>query len=375
MKVLLCPDKFKGSLSASEICQALSEGLLNSGSKFEISSHPMADGGDGSIDVLQSYLQLIPQKLQTIDPLGRMIEAEYYYSQDTAFIEMASASGLVLLEESERNPMLTSTKGTGIMVRHAIKSGFKKIYLFIGGSATNDAGIGIAQALGFSFLDDQSHELDPIGKNLNKIKSIRNDTIFDFSNIAINVLCDVSNPMHGPNGAAYVYASQKGALDNELGVLDDGLKNYAEVLKSIIGKDVSQISGIGAAGAVGASLVGLLGAQLMNGFKMISDITGLETGIKQADLVITGEGKIDRSSFQGKVVGNVIELSERHSTPCGIIAGIIEDLGEQDSKLVYQKSVVSLARDLHDAMHNTQKYLQQMGEELGRISKISLGDP
>ena len=226
MKILLCPDKFKGSLSAEQVCHAVREGLLSVDSNLEIISHPMADGGDGSIEILKSLLKLKGIKIQTLDGLKRNIEAKYYYNDDSAFIELASASGLVLLSKAERNPMTTSTLGTGLMMKDALERGFKKLYLFIGGSSTNDAGIGIAQALGFDFLDKKDSSLDPIGSNLGKIHKIVNNNLYNFENMEITVLCDVTNPMHGPNGAAFVYAAQKGATDQDIIYLDIVLLCY-----------------------------------------------------------------------------------------------------------------------------------------------------
>lgn len=308
MKILLCPDKFKGSLSAEEVCKALSKGLWSVNKDFQITSLPMADGGDGSIDILKSRLLLSPIHVRTVDPLGRNIEATYYHSEGVAFIELAAASGITLLKHSELNPLATSTKGTGVIMKDAIERGFQKIYLFIGGSATNDGGIGIAQALGFDFLDIHGASLEPIGANLEKIQSIANHSSYNFENIEITVLCDVTNPMHGPNGAAYIYGAQKGATEEDILSLDTGLRNYGNVLKSQFRVDLSNESGIGAAGAVGASLVGLLNAKMENGFHMIANVNQLEEAIKAADLVITGEGKIDRTTFQGKVVGRTQAL-------------------------------------------------------------------
>lgn len=362
MKILICPDKFKGSLSAEDVCQSLQQGLLSSNQNLQINLHPMADGGDGSVDIIKNKLQLQSKKIISVDPLGREINTEYFYKDDSAFIELASASGIVLLEKSERNPLVTSTRGTGIQMKDAIQNGFKKIYLFIGGSATSDGGIGLSQSLGFNFLDKQGHQLDPVGHNLLKIHSIENKSNFDFSQISIKVLCDVTNPMHGLDGAAHIYGPQKGADPWAVKLLDDGLKNYAKILHSLIDKDLSNDPGMGAAGAVGASLVGLLQAELQNGFKMLAEVTDLEKGIQKADLVITGEGKIDSSSFQGKVVGNVLSLCEKYSIPCGIVGGMIQ-LKEFEN-FIFQKSIISRAVDINDAMTNPKKYLIEIGKEI-----------
>ncbi len=367
MKILLCPDKFKGSLSAERVCSAVRKGLLSVDSNLEIISHPMADGGDGSIDILKSVLKLKSIKIKTLDGLKRNIEAKYYYNNDSAFIELASASGLILLDKAERNPMVTSTIGTGLMIKDALDRGLKKIYLFIGGSSTNDAGIGIAKAMGFDFLDKYGVALNPIGSNLGKIYKIENKSLYNFENIEITVLCDVTNPMHGPNGAAFTYAAQKGANNQDIISLDEGLKNYSSILKSHLNIDHSDQSGMGAAGAVSASLVGLLNANLHNGFEMLAHITRLEDAIKESDFVITGEGKVDLTSFQGKVVGNIVEICNKYQTPCGIIGGILENINSSDVKINFQKSIISIATDLDDAMTSTEHFLYIIGKEIAII--------
>ncbi len=362
MKILLCPDKFKGSLTAQEVCDMLREGIHQSLPKTEVISHPIADGGDGSIRILYNRLNLHSKKIDTIDPLGRKIQAEYAYSDNTAFIELASASGLVLLNKTERNPLITSTRGTGYMIKDALENGFKKIYLFIGGSATNDAGIGLAQALGFNFMDQNGHQLDPVGMHLINIEKIENSSPFDFTSIEITVLCDVTNPMYGPEGAAYTYARQKGGSSETIKKLDDGLRHFNTILCKTIDRDISSIQGMGAAGAVGASLSGLLNAKLIGGFQLMSEITGLEEAIKSADVVITGEGKIDHTSYQGKVVGNVLSLCQKHHTPCGVVGGVVENA---NSSFLFTQSIISKAIDIEESMHSPKKYLKKIGQEIG----------
>lgn len=365
MKILLCPDKFKGSLSAQEVCDSLSKGLMDGSNNVHLIHHPMADGGDGSIDILKPLLNLVEVKISTVDPLGRPIEAKYYHSEDTAYIELAEASGIILLETSELNPLVTSTIGTGLMIKDAIDRGFNKIFLFIGGSATNDAGIGIANALGIDFLNENEEPLKPIGINLGKIKSIKNNSPYNFQNIEIRVLCDVTNPMFGPEGAAYIYGPQKGATPEDVFILDMGLRNYAKRLEAQHEVYISEQPGIGAAGAVGASLVGLLNARLENGFQMLASITQLESAIKNAELVITGEGKIDATSFQGKVVGNVLSLCKQYNKSCGIVCGMMEESQVIGMNLKFKKSIISLAGDLDESMKNSKQFLVKLGKEIG----------
>lgn len=364
MKVLLCPDKLKGSLSAEGVCRALSRGLLHANQNIQITSLPMADGGDGSIAILTPYLQLSPVSVRTVDPLGRQIIAQYHHTDDTAYIELASASGIVLLNTEEQNPLFTSTLGTGIMIKDAVNRGYRKIYLFIGGSATNDGGMGIAQALGYRFVDSSGQLLDPIGANLDKVAKIL-ETDLSLHDLKITVLCDVTNPMHGPNGAAYVHAAQKGASASDIATLDQGLQNYAEVLRSQYHIDLSAMHGIGAAGAVSASLTAILDARIKNGFEMLAKITHLENAIKNADLVITGEGKVDSTSYQGKVVGNVLELCERNHIPLGIVGGVIERNQINMDRFVFQHSIVDLAANIEDAIAFPERFLVDIGKNIG----------
>lgn len=367
MKILLCPDKFKGSLSAQEVCHSLREGIQSTNDINEIFKIPMADGGDGSIEILKSRLKLSEESVRTIDPIGREIAASYYFSEDSAFIELASASGLTLLNQYERNPLFASTRGTGLMIKDAIQKGFTKIYLFIGGSATNDAGIGIAQVLGFDFLSEHEEQLEPIGYNLEKIRKIVDHQLFDFRQMEFNVLCDVNNPMHGPQGAAHIYAAQKGANEEQIKILDQGLKNFDAILNQQFNVNLATIPGMGAAGAVGASLKGLLGAELHHGFQVISNLLQLEEQIQNADLIITGEGKVDASSFDGKVVGNVLALCQKHNKPCGLVGGIIDEIAVNTSHFIFHHSIISLANTQEDAMAKAKKYLSEIGEKISRF--------
>ena len=208
MKILIAPDKFKGSLSSEKVCEALTEGIRMFLPHASIVSHPMADGGDGTLDILKKYIELTPVACLSYDPLMRPIQTEYYVNDDTAYIELASCSGYVLLSTEERNPMWATSFGTGLLIKHAIEiTKANKIYLFIGGSATNDAGIGIANALGYKFYDSDYHELKPIGANLPKIVKIDQSNYLKMqSSFSIFAICDVQNPLYGPQGAAYMYA-------------------------------------------------------------------------------------------------------------------------------------------------------------------------
>ena len=366
MKILIAPDKFKGSLSAKAVCQAIEKGLKKGDNHIEVISHPMADGGDGSLEVLADYLDLKSQTVQALNPLSREISTQYFTSSNAAFIEVASASGLVLLEEKERNPLKTSTFGTGKMIADALSKGYQQIYLFLGGSATNDGGMGIAAALGCQFLDEEKRVLQSIGENLLQIKSIKISSNFDFENINMTLLCDVTNPLFGKNGAAHVYALQKGASIKQIEYLDKGLRNFSRVVLQQFGMDVSSLSGGGAAGGIGAGLMALFGAKMERGFEVMAKLTDLEKQIQQADWVISGEGKLDTQSLQGKVIDGVAKLCKKHQKPLALFVGK-NDLPKQKAEVLGAKYIFSIsekAENLQDAMLNGARYLEEMAREI-----------
>ncbi len=362
MRILIAPDKFKGSLSAMEVCQAIAKGLEQQSTSYELIFHPIADGGDGSLDVLSNYLSLEKQSLKSFDPVGRLIPTYYFTSGHLAFIELANASGLVLLSEYERDPLKTSTFGTGQLIANAISKGYEHIYLFLGGSATNDAGIGIAAALGCIFYDEQQQALPPVGESLIKIKSINFQTAIDFKNIKITLLCDVRNPLFGPNGAAYVYARQKGADDSSIEYLDRGLMHYSKILHQQSGIDISNMPGSGAAGGVAASMIALFGAQIKSGIEVISSLSGLEEKMRTADWVISGEGKLDAQSLEGKVVDGIASLCKKHKKPLILFVGKNELSEKQIIQLGARQisSILEHAKSLEDAMLNGALYLEKL---------------
>lgn len=367
LNILIVPDKFKGSLGAVEVAQALSKGISKKYPHYEVIQQPMADGGDGSIDLLAQLGELTSHQVEVHDPLFRLMEAIYYSQEGVAFIEMAKASGITLLTKQERNCLQTTTLGTGEMIRDAIRKGFKKIRLFIGGSATNDAALGIAQALGYQFLDEQSHALNPIGANLEKVRSFhRSNVEIDLQNIDFQVVCDVTNPFFGENGAGYVYAPQKGANPQEVAVLDQGLRNVHQLFLKEGLPDVQAIPGAGAAGGVGGGMVAFFGASLTAGIQLFIELFDLEAKVKQADVVITGEGQLDEQSLQGKVVGGIGRLCEKYQKPLVVVCGQNKLSVEitQTSQIGQIKSIMDYATSIEEAMEKTEEFLEKIGEEL-----------
>ncbi len=248
MKVLIATDKFKGLLSAEQAIKAISIGVNNAAPSLKLTLHPLVDAGEGSLKILADHGKLQKKKINTVDPLGREISASYYVSEkNEAFIEIASASGLLLLEEPEHNPNETSSFGTGLLIADALKYGASKVYLFLGGSATNDGGMGIANALGFNFYNDNNHKVAPLGKNLLHVKHIRKPEKYLFKNCELILLCDVDNPFCGKEGAACIYAPQKGADQQMVNQLNEGLENFAKVIKEEFGQSIALIKGGGAA--------------------------------------------------------------------------------------------------------------------------------
>lgn len=326
MNVLIAPDKFKGSLTAQQVCDEVERSFREAHSNYSVTKIPMADGGEGTAEILTASSNGRILKVKVRDPLFREIESWYGVSEDlnTAFIEMAAASGLQLLKPQERNPLWTSSIGTGDLILNAIQNGAKRIIVGCGGSATNDAGIGMASALGVSFLNVDGNELKPIGENLGKIKSIDSRRLIkEIQNCSITFIADVENPLFGEHGAAFTFAPQKGASANDVVWLDDGLRNYAIALENIL-LGATAFAGAGAAGGLPVSAKVFLNATHERGIDFIMRWLNLEEQIKQADLVITGEGKFDSQSLHGKVVSGIAEVCVKHQKKLWVICGVCE---------------------------------------------------
>ena len=324
MKILLAPDKFKGSLTAVEVCAAMTEGIRLADSTATVVAVPMADGGEGTADVLTQATAGVWHTAVVQNPLGRPIEAGYGISGDgtTAFIEMAQASGLRLLNQSECNPFTTNTFGTGELIRHAAERGVTHIVLGIGGSATNDAGTGMAAALGWRFLDVAGQELRPCGGNLAHIQTIIPPEIE--WNISVEVACDVTNPLVGIQGASYIYGPQKGATPADLPMLDAGMQHWADVVKNQFGIDLATMPGAGAAGGLGAGAVLFLKARLTEGVQLVIQHTRLAEKLAGVDLVLTGEGRIDRQTLQGKLIAGITRLAQSENIPVVALCGSLQ---------------------------------------------------
>ena len=301
MNILVACDSFKDALPADGVCRAIAAGLKRAHPDAAVREMPLSDGGEGLLDVLRAPLGLHWVEKQVGDPLGRPIAGRYGLSADgaTCVVEMAEASGLQRLTLAERDPLAASTFGTGELLADAKARGASRAILAIGGSATNDAGTGAAAALGWKFLDADGVAVAPIGGNLAKIARI---VAAPAPFAKMDVLCDVTNPLFGPSGAAWIYGRQKGGTDVTLAALDDGLRHIAALVAAQLGKDVAATPGAGAAGGLGYGAMAFMEATLRRGIEIVLDMTGFDTAARNADLIITGEGHLDGQSAQGKLI-------------------------------------------------------------------------
>ncbi|MEE9573911.1 MAG: glycerate kinase [Candidatus Neomarinimicrobiota bacterium] len=330
MKIVIAPDSFKGSLTAHEATTAMSNGVLSVLSNVKIEEIPLADGGDGTMDSLVFSTGGQIKDVLVLDPLGREIIAQYGILGDrkTAVIELATASGLILLKKNELNPLITTTYGTGQLILQALDDGFRSFIICIGGSATNDCGAGMAQAIGLKFLNTNNVEI--LGKMCGDL--LGNINFIDSSNIhpglkesRILVACDVNNPLLGQHGCAHIYAPQKGASPKMIEKLESNMKSFIKIAENKYDISVRDVPGAGAAGGLGAGLMLFLKAELKSGIDIVLKACDFQKRIKNADLIITGEGKIDDQTIQGKTISGIVRYAKLQKIPIIAFAGVIEN--------------------------------------------------
>lgn len=374
MKILIACDKYKGNMTAVQVCNTIRQAIIDIDSSAEVIVSPMADGGEGTTESLVESLGGNFVNLAVTGPTGKKINAKFgILPGDIAIIEMAKASGLWLVPDGEKNPMQTTTFGTGQMIAKALELGCRKIIIGIGGSATNDAGMGMAQALGIKFFDVNEKLLGQGGMQLSKIFSIDTAGLYPSAKkAAFDVACDVSNPLYGPDGAAYVYGPQKGADPEMVRELDMGLQNFAAAVKKSTGKDIANLPGAGAAGGLGAGLVAFLDAKLRSGTDIIIEATSLEEKIKDCDLAITGEGAMDNQTFYGKSSYGVAKLAKKYSVPVITVNGSVlldYNLIEKEKQALFDGNFSTVNRDmpLEDAIKNGRQLLYKTSGELFRF--------
>lgn len=374
MKFVIAPDKFKGSLTGFEFCHAVEEGLRMVLEDPEIMAMPLADGGDGTIEVVKHYINGEKITITVNDPLFRPVQASYLYAEESqiAYIEMAEASGLKLLSEAEKNCMHSSTFGTGELIADALQKGAKEIILGIGGSATNDGGIGMANALGFQFLDENGDDLKPVGRNLMALKKIDASKIdARLSGVIFKVACDVSNPLYGVDGAAKIYAAQKGASVAEVESLDYGLQNYAKVILEEYDIDLQEIKGSGAAGGIGGGAIVFLKGSLTSGIDLIKELANFDTAIEGADWIITGEGQLDEQTLSGKTIDGVVNSAAQKNIPVAALCGSvnISEKQQENFGLTYVASIIRSISNLQEAMASSYANLVNTSYNFAKLLK------
>ncbi|MDF2699959.1 MAG: glycerate kinase [Haloplasmataceae bacterium] len=354
MKVIIAIDSFKGCMSSSEVSLVVEEAIKNVYDHAEIIRIPIADGGEGTVDTITQGLGGKIVELEVIGPLMKKVLAKYGILNDgTAVIEMASAAGLPLLNIAERNPLKTTTYGVGELIKDAISKGCREFIIGLGGSATNDAGIGMLKALGYRFYDDNHTELDCVGESLNLIKYIDDrHKLKVLSECNFLVASDVNNPLYGKNGAAHIYARQKGADHQMIEILDRGLRNFAEITNEKYNLNIEELPGAGAAGGLGYGICAFLKGTLKSGIQIVFDKIDFDSKVKDADLIITGEGKIDHQSSMGKVLTGIAHIGKKYQIPVIGIAGVItEDAYKlHDFGITSLFSILNYPMSLEEAM-------------------------
>ncbi len=348
MKILFASDSFKGSLTSMQISNLLKQATSEIFPNAQTVSMSVADGGEGTMDSLVNSLGGTWKTVDVLGPLQENIKARYgILPEGKAIIEMAEASGLPLVPSDKRNPQKTTSYGTGMLIRDALESGITDITIAIGGSATNDGGMGAMQALGIKFLDENNNELTGCGENLSKVKNIDLDNSHHaVAKTNFTVMCDVTNPLLGNQGATYTFGRQKGADDTMLAELEYGMSIYANKIKSIIGKDISGKEGSGAAGGLGFALMAFLGAKLQSGIDVVLDLLDFDKKLKDVDLVITGEGRMDNQSAFGKVPSGIGKRCKKMGVPAvAIVGGLLSGY-----ESIYNCGIESVTTTINGAM-------------------------
>ena len=378
MKLLFAPDSFKGTFSSADVIQVLKcAARRHLGTEIEIIEVPIADGGEGTVAAMVASAHGETRTATVTGPLGSKVSAKYGILHDnTAIIEMAQASGLPLVPMKHRNPLYTGTYGTGELLRNVLNQGVRKIIIGIGGSATNDGGMGMLRALGARFLDAQGSDLPGRGIDLIRVRHIDLDGIMPEALAAdIICICDVANPLLGPTGATYIYGPQKGADSHALVALEDGMTHYADCFRSQFGYDIATVPGSGAAGGLGGALRGVLNATLRSGIDVVLETVQFDHLLEGVSLVVTGEGQIDGQSVQyGKAVAGILRRCRAKGVPAAIIAGgmgtqaeTIFDMGEASIM-----TTVNGVMSLEDAMQNAPALLESAADRLFRFIKIGM---
>ncbi|MGH2661832.1 MAG: glycerate kinase family protein [Actinomycetota bacterium] len=365
MRVVVAPDKFEGTLTAPQVARALAAGWRRADPRAEVAEVPVADGGKGTLATLLVALGGRSERVRVTGPLGDPVDADFGLAETdrglTAIVEMAEASGLSLVSEGRRDPLRATSRGTGELLLAAARHRPRRILVGIGGSATTDAGAGMAQAIGVRLLDDRGLELEPGGAELRRLSLIDGSGIDRrLQDPEVVVACDVDNPLLGPHGAARTYGPQKGASPDEVVLLDEALAHFAFVVHRDVGLDVRELPGAGGAGGLPAGLAAFLGARLRPGFDLVADAVGLPRRLGVADVAITGEGRYDRQTERGKAPSGVLRLAREAGCRTVVVAGQIEEGVTPPAELVYS---LAARAGLRAAMERAAELLEETAAE------------
>ncbi|EHL79371.1 glycerate kinase [Bacillus smithii] len=376
MKIVIAPDSFKESLSALQAARAIEKGFRDVFPEAEYVLIPMADGGEGTVQSLVDATGGTVIEKRVTGPLGEPVDAFFGLLGDgkTAVIEMAAASGLHLVPNEKRNPLLTTTRGTGELIRAALDKGVEHLIIGVGGSATNDGGAGMIQALGGRLLDQKRQEIAPGGGHLSELAEIDLSSLDSrLKKVKIDVACDVDNPLTGPNGASAVFGPQKGATPEMVRQLDENLSRFADVVEQTLEKPIRHVPGAGAAGGLGAGLLAFLDAELKRGVEIVLEAVQFQERVKDASLVITGEGRIDGQTVSGKTPIGVAKAAKQYGIPVIGIAGLLSE----DSDIVLKHGIDALYSIVpgiipwEKAVQNAEFYLQQTSRHIARTIKMA----
>lgn len=371
MHIVIAPDSFKGSLSALAVAEAIERGVRAVFPDAEVHKVPIADGGEGTVEALVAATRGRIERRTVRGPLGEPVQAHWGVLGDgsTAVIEMAAASGLPLVPKERRDPRITTTYGTGELIRAVLDAGLTRLIIGIGGSATNDGGCGAAQALGATFFDDGGLIHPPITGGL--LASVRRIDLASLdprlSRVALSVACDVTNPLTGPDGAAHVYSPQKGARPADVAALDEGLRSVAAVWRTQLGADVEALPGAGAAGGFGGGAVAMLGAKLRRGIELVLEAVGFDDKLRGCDLVLTGEGRLDGQTLRGKTIAGVAAAAQRHRVPVVALVGSVGE-GWQRHREMGVERVIVIGEGLP-----REESMRRAGELLERAGAVAVG--
>lgn len=376
-KIIIASDSFKGSASSYEVAQYIENGILKINPVCEVLKFPIADGGEGTVDSLVIGLNGEYEYVEVIGPYGNTVKAKFGLLNEgkTAIIEMAEASGLHLIENEVMDPFKTTSFGTGELIKKALDYGVEEIFIGIGGSATNDGGAGAVQALGVSLKDSYGEEIGFGAEELNRIFSIEMKHLDKrINDVSINILSDVTNPLCGEKGASYIYGPQKGALEEDLPVLDEILENYGKKVEETLDTKLIHKNGAGAAGGMGLALIAFCSAKMMSGIDEILDLLAIEEKMGEASLVITGEGKMDGQSLQGKAPIGVTKLAKKHNLPVIAIVGS----ADYDLSKVYNEGIDLVLEIIYkpmllkEALAQTSQLIERTAEKAYRADRKSV---